>query len=773
MISGIASNGIMSGLDVYGLVSQILQIEQRPITLLQSRQRDYSLKIAEVLNFSTKLSSYKTSLEALNDSEKYNTKSASVTKTSSGSELLTVDASSSAEAGSYSINVNQLAAANRKASQGWVDENSTAIASSAGSFSFKVGLSGGVKKIGITSTTTLQGLRDDINSANAGVTASILNDGTGSNKYRLVLSGDNTGSSNTVYITQNDTNLDFSNKKVEAGYAYTDNTYSGTLASNEGNNYTGTTNKTFILQAVTAGASGTATYKYSIDGGITWLGYGGATYDSTATKDTSGGAITTSTSLKAIDGAGTANEGVQASFSSGSDLASGDKFSIDVFNPEMQEAKDAVIEIDNATIVKSANTISDAIPGVTMNLLKVDTSSTLTLTVSSSSSSAKSSIEGFVESYNDLFEFINKQLSYDPDVGEASPLLGDPTLLEIRRKIADAITGTIPGLLTTSYTNLSQIGITSDYKTGNLSIDDSKLSAALSSKPDDVAKLFIGTAVLTNQAITFQSKTSNTEAGTYGISIATAPEQATLTGDNDLSSTGLGSDETLIFKYSNNYTESDATKTAFSVTLTSGSTINTIVTALNSEFATKDIALTASNSSGKLNITSTDYGADIWFKITTDQGNATTQIWDASGSNEDAGVDVAGSINNHEATGKGNILTAALGFPEEGIKISTTSNQTGLFGQINVSLGIADQLPSTLDYYVDSDSGILKSKETSLQDSIDDMDARIEIMQKRLEDKEERLVAEFTRLEVLLSEYDAVSQYLTSVLEAIPKIGEY
>ena len=291
MISGIASSGLMSGLDVYGLVDQILEIDRRPITVLQSRQSDYELEIAAVLNLSTKLSSYKTSLETLNDSEKYNTKSASVTKTSSGSELLTVSASSTATGGSYSINVNQLAAANRKASQGWVDQNSTAIASSTGSFKFKVGNSGAVTSIGITSTTTLQGLRDDINSANAGVTASIINDGTGSNKYRLTLTADNTGSSNTVYITQNDTNLDFSNKKVEAGYAYTDNTYSGTFASNEGNNYTGTTNKTYLIAAVSAGASGTATYKYSVDGGITWLGYGGATYDSTATDDTSGGEI--------------------------------------------------------------------------------------------------------------------------------------------------------------------------------------------------------------------------------------------------------------------------------------------------------------------------------------------------------------------------------------------------------------------------------------------------------------------------------------------------
>ncbi|HDH06693.1 MAG TPA: hypothetical protein ENH01_13505 [Nitrospirae bacterium] len=790
MISGIASSGLMSGLDVYGLVDQILQVEQRPITVLQLRQNDYELKIASILNLSTKLASYKTSLEALNSVDKFNTKTASVTKTSGGTELLTVSSSNSAAEGSYSIKVNQLAAAGKKASQGWVDQNLTAINSSGGTFKFKVGSSGAEKSISVSSTMTLQGLRDAINTANSGVTASIINDGTGSNPYRLILTANDSGSSNDIIITEGATAeaLGFTDgsanapKIIEAAYAYTDNSYSGTVASNNGNNYTGTTNKTFLLQVVSAGESATATYKYSVDGGINWLGYGGVAYDSTASDDTSGGAITTSASLKAIDGSGATNEGVTASFTSGSTLAVGDKFTIDVFNPEMQEAKDAVIVIDNVTIVKSTNTITDAIQGITMDLLQVDTDSTLTLTVSSSSSSAKSDIGSFVDSYNDLFEFINEQLSYDPDEGTANPLIGDPTLLEIKRKIGNTISGTIPGLSTASYTNLSQIGITTDYKTGKLSISDSKLNSALSADPDAVSKLFIGTAVPTNQAITFESKTSETLAGIYGISISAAPEQASLTGDNDLSSTVLGSEEILIFKYSDNYTETDKTFTAFSVTLTAGSTINTIVNTLNSGFATNNAGFTASNSSGKLKITSNDYGADIWFQVSSNQVSDTDndQIWDKTTWDNatdsllsDAGVDIAGSINNHVAIGKGNVLTAAPGFSEGGLKISTTSNQTGLFGTISVSLGIADRLPSTLEYYVESESGILKSKETSLQDSIDDIDARILIMQKRLEDKEERLLSEFTRLEVLLSKYDAISQYLTSVLDAIPKIGEY
>jgi flagellar hook-associated protein 2 len=769
-ISGVSTSGLISGINASDLISKMLEIERRPAKLLELRQNDYELKISAILSLSSKLSSYKASLNNLNYQSTFNTKSASVTTSSSGEDLLTVSASNTAAPGNYSVKVNQLAASSKKASGGFVDENLTAVASAAGNFSFKVGLSGAVTTIGVDDSMTLEGLRDAINTAGAGVTASIINDGTGSNPYRLILTADDSGSSNTLYITENDTSLDFENKQIESGYAFADNSYSGTFAS--AGTYSGTSNKTFLVEAVSAGESGTAAYKYSIDGGITWLGYNGSAYDSNAADDTDGGAITTSVAAQDIDGSGTNNEGVQASFTAGSTLAVGDRFSIDVFNPEMQEAKDAVIQIDNATIVKSTNTITDAIPGITMDLLKADTSSTLTLSVTTSSSSAKGNIEKFVESYNDLFKFINEQLSYDPDTGKANPLLGDPTLLEIRRKIGDTISGVIPGLSNASYTNLSQIGITSDYKTGQLSIDNSILSSALSSNPDDVAKLFIGIGEPTNYAVSYEKKTSATRAGNYGISISSAPEQATLTGDNDLSSTGLSADETLIFKYSDDYTETDSSTTAFSVTLSAGSTIGSIVTTLNSTFSTKDVALTASKTSdGKLKITSDEYGEDIWFMVTTDQGAGSGQIWSASGSYEDGGVDIAGSINNHVATGKGNILTAVSGFPEEGLSVSTTSNQTGGFGTIRVSRGIADILPSILDSYVNSDTGVLKSKESSLQNSIDDIADRIDRMEQRISEKEESLQAEFARLEVLLSKYDTMAQYLTNNLTTLPKIG--
>lgn len=766
----ISSLGISSGMDYEKIISQLLDIEKKPAILLQSKQEKYQIRIASFFDISTKLSSFKSALDTLNSREKFNTKSASVTKTSNGAELLTVSASSSAAAGSYSIQVNQLAAASKKASQGWVDMNTAAIASSSGSFKFKIGGGGAESTISIGSTTTLQGLRDAINTVNAGLTASIINDGTGSNAYRLILTANAAGSSNTVYITQNNTNLDFANKKVEAAYAYTTNAYTGTAASNEGNNYTGTTNKAFLMQIVTGGtpASGSAKYKYSIDGGINWLGAGGAAY-------TGSNAVTVASddTLQNIDGladGSTTTEGAKIKFTGGT-LVADDKFSVDVFNPEMQAAQDAVIKIDSATITKSTNTITDAVQGVTLNLLKADTSSTLTLTVSSDTSSAKDSIKKFVDAYNTINKAINEQLNYDPSTKKpAPPLLGDPVLTEIRRKIANAVTGAIPGLSSSGYQNLSQIGIKSDSKTGKLSLDESKLNSAISSNPDAVAKLFIGTATATNAAVSYVSKTSKTQTGTYSISIDTAPEQATLLGGQTISSSGITNAETLTFMFSKDKTISAPTYTTFSVALNAASTINTIVDNLNSTFATNKVGLTASNESGKVRIKSNDYGADLYFKVTSNQGDIAGQIgFNSDGTSADAGVDVVGNINNHTAKGVGNILTATAGFQEDGLKISTTSNQIGGFGAISVSSGIADRLSSSIASYTDSTSGVIKLKTDSVQNTVDALMAQQNKIMDRLADRQKSLREQFARLEILLSKYKAQGDYLSNQLNSLSK----
>jgi len=782
---GISSLGLSSGIDFENIITSLIAAEGRPLLNLRSDEIKNEVKNAEVLNLKTKLSSFESAVNKLNSLSQFNTKAASITNSLTGEELASVFADDTASVGTTSIKVLQLAKAGKKISQGFVDQDTASVSSSTGTLKFKVGAAGSETTINVGTSTTLEELRDSINNT-SGVTASIINDGTGSNPFRLILTSDESGSNNDIVITNNDTDLDFTNKKIEDAFAFTTNSFSGAVASNTSDAYTGTTNKTFLVEIVddTGGtpASGTVTYKYSIDGGITFLGANGVAFDGT-----NGVAIAADATLQNIDGqidASTTTEGVKVSFTGGT-FSTDDKFSIDVFNPELQEAKDAVIEVDNAVLTKSSNTITDVIQGVTLDLVNADSSSTLTLSVSQSSEIAKDNIENFVDAFNDVATFLDAQLSFDPETDEASPLLGDITILTLRRRLGNILTGVVPGVSNDSFTNLSSIGITSNSTTAKLSIDDSKLSDALSEDPDAVARLFVGVSTPTNANIEFVSNSSATQAGVYNVTIATAPEQATFSqvaklgggGDarNDLSVTGLTAEETLTFLFSSNSTDNSPDFKTFNVTLSAGSTINTIVNDLNSAFATNEVALSASNDNGKLEIKTNGYGEDLSVQVSTNLDGAGQLLQDTntiSGETfKDSGVDIVGFINNHAAIGIGNLLTGASSFPEEGLTISTTSAVTGGHGTVAVSSGVANQLSSLLETYTNSTSGILTTKTDSIQNTIDGIKDRQEEIEKRLEEREASLRAEFTRLESIIAEFSATGDFLTAQLGNLPKLG--
>lgn len=774
---GITSSGLSSGINFEQLIQQVQDSQRRPVVLLQARQAAYQKEISAVQSVSTKLSTLLAVASSVNNPANFNVNTVSVGKTTAGATLLSATANSTAAKGSYAVSVKQLAQAGKLAANGFVDQNATAVASADGTFKFKVGNAGTEYSVSVAAGTTLQSLRDAINATAGSVTATIINDGTGSNPYRLVLATNENGISNSITITNNDTTLDFTNKKVEAAYAFTGNSFAGTITSNSGNNYTGSTNKTFLIQAVTGGAPGVAAYKYSIDGGLTYLGYGGAAYNASAGTATSGAGITAAVAATAIDGSGTTNEGVTVGFGATGTLVAGDRFSVDVFAPTLQAGQDAVVVVDGTTFTKASNTVTDIIQGVTLNLLQADTANGLTLSVSSNASGATEKIKNLVSAYNEFNTFLNEQLNFNANSSQPSALLGDPTLRAIQKKLKDIVSGQIPGL-TTGKANLSQIGITSNSKTGVLTVDEGTLSSAISSDPEGVRRLFLGIGTPSNSAVTFAGLSATTSAGRYGLNITTAPQKALVGGVSnvafqDLSTTGLTLAETLSFSYSSDYTGTAPTTTSFSVALTVGQRINDIVSAVNSAFATQKVGLSASNDSGRLKITSKDYGADVRFTVVSDQAPlAVTQTGIGSVGLTAQGADIAGTINDHSATGKGNVLKSNSGFGEDGLAISTESASTGLFGAIAVTRGVGDQLVSSLATYTDPTVGVLTSKSKGLQGTVDRIKKDIEKFNARIEQEGERFRSQLVRLESLLGKFQATSNFVTNQLANLPNFGK-
>ncbi len=212
----LSSPGIGSGLDVNGLVTQLMALEKQPLTLLQQKQSSYNSKISAIGQIQSVMAGFQTAAKGLTTASATPAYSAN----SGDSSIFTATASSSSVAGNYSIGVTQLAQS-QKIVAGGVASTTAAIGSGASTtLTIDFGtISGGTYSNGIynnasfaanaakpsisvtidSSNNTLAGIRDAINAKNAGVTATIVNDGSGT-PYRLVLTSTDSGAANSLRI---------------------------------------------------------------------------------------------------------------------------------------------------------------------------------------------------------------------------------------------------------------------------------------------------------------------------------------------------------------------------------------------------------------------------------------------------------------------------------------------------------------------------------------------------------------------------------------------
>ena len=182
----------------------------------------------------------------------------------------------------------------------------------------------------------------------------------------------------------------------------------------------------------------------------------------------------------------------------------------------LQEAKNAVLKIDGIDIVKSSNAISDAIDGVTLNLVGVTSSSAISLSVATNQDTIKTSVTSFVDAFNNLDTTLRNLTKFD-ETGQANgALLGDATARSIINQIRSVMNTAVAN--GSSLNTLSQIGVTFQ-RDGKLNLDSTKLTNAVSTNFNDIASLFAATARATDPQISFVSSTSKTQEGTYAIAV--------------------------------------------------------------------------------------------------------------------------------------------------------------------------------------------------------------------------------------------------------------
>lgn len=192
----ISSLGVGSGLNLSGIITSLMQVEQQPMIALQKKQASFQTRISALGTLSDTLTALQTAAKGLTPSgtqtasDKFTTFKAS----SSDSSVATVTAGAGAMASSYALKNITVATAEQVRK----DQSALSIpGSGTGTLSIQVG-SGTPVDVSVTGASSLSDIAKAINSAKADVTASVINDGT---TNHLVISAKNTGASNTISIT--------------------------------------------------------------------------------------------------------------------------------------------------------------------------------------------------------------------------------------------------------------------------------------------------------------------------------------------------------------------------------------------------------------------------------------------------------------------------------------------------------------------------------------------------------------------------------------------
>ncbi len=649
--AGIISDlGVGSSLNVNSIISQLMAIQDQPVTLLQSQEAGDLTTVSAYGSLKSALSTFQSSLQSLTSISQYQSLSATV----GDSSVATATASSTAAAGSYSLQVNQLAQAQTLVAAG---QASTTGVIGNGTISISFGTttagtpptftSSGAAPATITidsSDDTLAGIASAINSANIGVSASILNDGSNT-PYRLSLTSTNTGAANSMQIS-----------------------VAGDPA----------------LQSLL--------------------------------EQDSGAQNLTQTSA----------------------------------------AQNAQFNLNGLAISSATNTDSTVVPGVTLNLLSTNTSPT-TLNVTANNNGTITAINSFVSAYNTVEGVIAQATAAKTSSAAAGPLQGQNDVSNIVAQMQSLIDSPIPGA-SNALSTLGQVGVTFQAN-GTLSVNSTTLQNALASNPNAVAGLFASNGTATDSLISYTGSTSLTQPGAYAVTISQLATQGTTTGST-------AANTTITAGVNDNYQVNLNGQTE-SITLAAGVyTAASLATALqtaintNTGFSNGGESATVTQNAGVISISSNTYGSASTATVTGGDG-----LSDLLGTpTATTGLDVAGTIGGNAATGIGQTLTGSGG-GSNGLSILINGGTTGARGTVNYTQGIVSQMASLMNSTL-STSGVIQAETNQLNTTIAGFQTSITSDEALNQQVLTSLQAEYSALDVTLSNLTSTSTFLTQQLSS-------
>lgn len=146
-----------------------------------------------------------------------------------------------------------------------------------------------------------------------------------------------------------------------------------------------------------------------------------------------------------------------------------------------QDGKDASLTVDGVAITSASNTVSNAIPGVTFQLLGASTGTPVQVEITNDNTDIGTAVGKFVAAYNAVINDVNGQEKNDSS-GKAEPLFGSPTLALIQSQITGSL---FSGAASGAISNITQLGIGLNND-GTLTLNADTLNSALNSNFSDV-----------------------------------------------------------------------------------------------------------------------------------------------------------------------------------------------------------------------------------------------------------------------------------------------
>jgi flagellar hook-associated protein 2 len=468
----LSSLGIGSGVLTYDVIEKLKKAdESMMITPFKNRLESIQEKETQLDALITQISLFKTTIADFKDGNIFQTRTTDI-----NGDSVDVKVNSGVSTQNVSIDVTQLAQNDIYQSKGYNSENST-INNTGSTQTITLEYAGAKTNIELEDGASLNDLKTAINDANIGVTASIIDTGSDTNPYKLILKGDKTGKNNIIkldYHSIDDLNFNDINYQSKE---YSSNEDSVTS--------TDTTFKVTINgQEHSISVSANTKVKDFIDQINNQLGGDGinATYNSNTNK--------IELDIDAIGDIVIDEGDLNTSFNS--NTTNGQN--------RLQAAQNSLFKYNGVDIERDSNEIDDILIGATFTLKD---SGKTTINIKQDSEAIKEAVGDFVNSYNSIVSKIQDLTKYDEESGDIGVFQNESVISSIPKDISGLLfnsftTDTITKLDRNSQEynetillNATDFGFSMN-RTGFLDFDSLKFADMLKNEPEKVEEFLSG-----------------------------------------------------------------------------------------------------------------------------------------------------------------------------------------------------------------------------------------------------------------------------------------